>query len=101
MVFTNSISNTNIIKQVITMGTASKGKQVNFDMDKDFKNIIGISSNSVIGLGGLGCFDEHGIFPLNVYRDRQRILGDIGDWSRRDSDSVETSIGVHIREDNV
>ena len=70
------------------------------DMDKNFKNIIQTSSNPVISLGGLGSYDEHGIFPFNICRDQERILGYIGGWSRRVSVSVETSIGVSESRDN-
>lgn len=70
------------------------------DMDKSFKKVLNVSSGTVIGLGNLGCYDEHGIFPLNVLKDRDRILGYIGGWSRRVSVSVETSIGLAISEDN-
>ena len=38
------------------------------DIDKKFKNIINVSSDTVIELGNLGCYDEHGIFPLNILR---------------------------------
>jgi predicted GH43/DUF377 family glycosyl hydrolase len=72
------------------------------DMDKDFKEIISVSSNKVIELGKLGCYDEHGIFPFNIARDKdyKRVLGYIGGWSRRVSVSVETSIGLAISEDD-
>jgi hypothetical protein len=70
------------------------------DMDKDFEAIINISTDTVIELGGLGCFDEHGIFPLNIMRDGDRIFGYIGGWSRRASVSIETSIGLAISDDN-
>jgi predicted GH43/DUF377 family glycosyl hydrolase len=70
------------------------------DMDKNFKTITNISTDTVIELGSLGCFDEHGIFPLNIVRDRDRILGYIGGWSRRVSVSVETSIGLAVSDDN-
>src|ERR1700680_1291670 len=36
------------------------------DIDKTFKNTLNVSTATVIELGGLGCFDEHGIFPMNV-----------------------------------
>lgn len=64
------------------------------DINKDFKTIINISKDTVIPLGNLGCFDEHGIFPMNVIRDRNKILAYTGGWSRRVSVSVETSIGL-------
>jgi hypothetical protein len=70
------------------------------DMDKSFKEILNISSHTVIELGALGCYDEHGIFPLNILKDKDSVLGYIGGWSRRVSVSVETSIGLAISHDN-
>ena len=37
------------------------------DFDKDFKTILKVASDTIIPLGELGTYDEHGIFPLNVY----------------------------------
>src|ERR1017187_1524856 len=62
------------------------------DMDKSYKNVI--------KLGNLGCFDEHGIFPINVLRDKDKILAYTCGWSRRVSVSVETSTGLAISNDN-
>jgi len=70
------------------------------DIDKDFDGIINISTETVIKLGELGCYDEHGIFPLNVLRDNGKVLGYIGGWSRRVSVSVDGSIGLAISKDN-
>lgn len=70
------------------------------DFDKEFKKILKVSNKPVIGLGNLGCFDEHGIFPFNVIRNNNDILGYIGGWSRRVSVSVETSIGLSISHNN-
>lgn len=69
------------------------------DMDKQFKNILNISKKTVISLGDLGCFDEHGIFPFNILRNKNMIFGYIGGWSRRVSVSVETSIGLATSND--
>jgi predicted GH43/DUF377 family glycosyl hydrolase len=69
------------------------------DIDKTSKKVINISNDPVIRLGNIGCFDEHGIFPMNIVRDRDKILGYIGGWSRRVSVSVETSIGLAISND--
>lgn len=69
-------------------------------MDKSMKKIINISKNEIISLGNLGCYDEHGIFPFNVLRDKDLVLGYIGGWSRRVSVSVETSIGLAISKDD-
>lgn len=70
------------------------------EMDKQFKSINHVSTKTVIELGDLGCFDEHGIFPLNVLRDGHKIFGYIGGWSRRVSVSIETSIGLAVSNDN-
>ena len=70
------------------------------DMTKDFKKIIDVSKNTVIELGKLGCFDEHGIFPINVLRQKDKIYGYTCGWSRKISVSVDTSIGLAISHDN-
>jgi len=70
------------------------------DFSKDLKKVIGVSNHTVIPLGELGTFDEHGIFPINPYKDGYRILAYTCGWSRRVSVSVETSIGVVYSEDN-
>ena len=70
------------------------------DFDRAMRNIIGVSPNPVIELGNLGCFDEHGIFPMNVVRHEDIIYAFTGGWSRRVSVSVETSIGLAVSRDN-
>lgn len=70
------------------------------DFDKKFTKVIDVASKPVIKLGNLGCYDEHGIFPLNVLRTQNKLLGYIGGWSRRVSVSVDGSIGVALSEDN-
>jgi len=69
------------------------------DMDKSFKKILNISRETVINLGALGCFDEHGIFPINPIRHKDKILAYTCGWSRRVSVSVETSIGIAFSDD--
>lgn len=82
---------------------ATNGKyfsQIGFvDMGKDLRSILRVSDKSVIPLGELGCFDEHGIFPMNVLRHKGAILGYTCGWSRRASVSVETAIGLAISHD--
>ena len=70
------------------------------DFSKDLKKVIGVSNNTVIPLGELGTFDEHGIFPINPIKDGERILAYTCGWSRRVSVSVETSIGLVYSDDN-
>jgi len=69
------------------------------DFDKDLKNILRTSDHTVIELGKLGAFDEHGIFPINPVRDGDRVLAYTCGWSRRVSVSVETSIGLAASSD--
>jgi hypothetical protein len=70
------------------------------DFDRAMRNILRISTGPVIKLGGLGCFDEHGIFPMNVVRHEDGIYAFTCGWSRRVSVSVETSIGLAVSRDN-
>lgn len=70
------------------------------DMDKSFRNVISVSKHTVIELGKLGCFDEHGIFPINPLRYQDKVFAYTCGWSRRVSVSVDTSIGFAISQDN-
>lgn len=70
------------------------------DIDKNLHDIIRVSDKPVIQLGKLGCFDEHGIFPMNVLRHGDVIYGYTCGWSRRVSVSVETAIGLVISYDD-
>ncbi|MDA8106809.1 MAG: hypothetical protein M0Z71_15705 [Nitrospiraceae bacterium] len=66
------------------------------EMQKNLHDIIRVSSKTVIPLGRLGCFDEHGIFPMNVMRYGNAVYGYTCGWSRRTSISVDTAIGLAI-----
>lgn len=70
------------------------------DFDKNFTKVLNTSSQTVIELGALGSFDEHGIFPINIVRHADKILAYTCGWSRRVSVSVETATGLAISEDN-
>lgn len=67
------------------------------DMDLEMKTILNFSNNDVISLGKLGTFDEHGIFPINPFKDDNgKIYAFTCGWNRRKSVPVETSIGLVI-----
>jgi len=70
------------------------------EFDKQFKGINRVSDRTVIPLGGLGCFDEHGIFPVNIVRSADRILAYTTGWNRRVSVSTDASIGLAISDDD-
>lgn len=69
------------------------------DMQKNLRDVIRISDKTVIPLGELGCFDEHGIFPMNVMRYGNVVYGYTCGWNRRTSVSVDTAIGFAISQD--
>ena len=69
------------------------------EIDKEFKKIIRVSEHTVIPLGELVAFDEHGIFPINPLRVHGKIYAYTCGWSRRISVSVETSTGLAISND--
>jgi predicted GH43/DUF377 family glycosyl hydrolase len=70
------------------------------DFERNMRRIIGVSTQPVIELGDLGCFDEHGIFPINVLRDGVRVLAYTTGWNRKVSVSADASIGLAISHDN-
>lgn len=70
------------------------------DIKKNLQDIIRVSDHTAIPLGSLGCFDEHGIFPMNVVRHGKTLYGYTTGWSRRISVSVETAIGLTISHDD-
>jgi hypothetical protein len=70
------------------------------DFTPDFKEILDVSQNEVIADGALGCYDEHGIFPLNVCKFQNKILGFIGGWNRRVSVMIDGAIGLSESFDN-
>jgi hypothetical protein len=69
------------------------------EMSKDLRKLIRVSNDTVISLGNLGCFDEHGIFPMNVLRVGDAVYGYTCGWNRRVSVSVDTAIGLAISRD--
>lgn len=70
------------------------------DMKKNFRDIIAVSGHTVIPLGKLGCFDEHGIFPMNVVRHGDLIYGYTSGVNRRVSVPADGAIGLAISRDD-
>jgi hypothetical protein len=69
------------------------------DVDRNVTRVLRTSGATVMPLGGLGCFDEHGIFPINIVRHEGDIHGFTCGWSRRVSVPVETAIGRVVSHD--
>lgn len=70
------------------------------DMDKTFQTILHVSTHTVIELGRRGCFDEHGIFPLNILRHGDQVYGYTCGISRRVSVPADCSIGFAVSTDD-
>jgi hypothetical protein len=70
------------------------------DFNTSFDKIINISQKPVIALGELGCFDEHGIFPINILKHKDKIFAYTCGWNRRTSVSVDTAVGFATSDDN-
>lgn len=70
------------------------------DMRKNLRDVIRVCEKTVISLGELGCFDEHGIFPMSIMRHGDIVYGFTTGWNRRASVSVDTAIGLAISHDD-
>jgi hypothetical protein len=69
------------------------------DVDRQVSRVMSVGSRAVIAPGALGCFDEHGIFPMNVVRHDDAVYAFTCGWSRRVSVPVETAIGLAVSRD--
>lgn len=69
------------------------------DFDKQFSKVLNVSRHCVIPLGGLGAFDEHGIFPLHVVREGKRVLGYTTGINRKISVPNDSAIGLAVSVD--
>jgi len=69
------------------------------DFDRGLTTVLRTAERSVMPLGALGCFDEHGVFPMNVVRHGREVRAYTCGWSRRVSVPVETAIGLAISHD--
>lgn len=70
------------------------------DVDTSLSRVLRTATHTVIPQGGLGCFDEHGIFPIHVVRHAESIYAFTCGWSRRVSVPVETAIGLAVSRDD-
>jgi hypothetical protein len=70
------------------------------DYNEGFKEIINYSRHEVIPLGNIGCFDEHGIFPISPMLYQDKFYAYTSGWTRRISVDVDSGIGFSISSDN-
>lgn len=81
-------------------GGAFRSHVAYVDMTPDFSAVLRVSGHTVLPLGGLGTFDEHGIFPFNVLRHQGQVWGYTCGWNRRRSVPVDTAIGLVVSDDD-
>jgi hypothetical protein len=70
------------------------------DFSRDMNRLLTVSDHVVLPLGDLGCFDEHGIFPINVLKDGDRVLAYTTGLNRKISVALDASIGLAISHDD-
>tara|TARA_Y100001934_G_scaffold259518_1_gene330874 strand:+ start:48 stop:1004 length:957 start_codon:yes stop_codon:yes gene_type:complete len=87
-----------------TRAIDESGKYISYvafaEFDKSFSKVLKVSDKTIITRGELGTFDEHGIFPMNILRDGDELLGYTSGWFRRESVLVDSAIGLTISCDN-
>lgn len=71
---------------------------VDFDKD-DLSKIVNISNAPILELGGVGTFDEFGIYPVSVIKSGADVLAYYGGWTRCESIPFTVSIGAAISHD--
>lgn len=70
------------------------------DFARDMGRILAVSRHTVLPLGELGAFDEHGIFPLSPCRVGERVFGYTTGWNRKVSVPADSSIGLVTSDDD-
>lgn len=70
------------------------------DLDReDLTRVLRIADKPLLELGGLGCFDEFGIYPTSVIRMRDKVYFYYAGWTRPTSVFADLSIGIAVSED--
>lgn len=65
------------------------------DLDrKNLFNIIKASKTPILELGKTGDFDEFGVYPVSVIRDKHDIVAYYGGWTRCESTPFNVAIGI-------
>lgn len=86
-------------------GPDAKGQYVSYtayvDLERsDLTKIRSVAQEPIMSLGGLGTFDEFGIYPVSVIRDGDLVRAYYGGWTRCDSTPYTVAIGAAISRDN-
>jgi predicted GH43/DUF377 family glycosyl hydrolase len=70
------------------------------DLDrKDPLKVLRVAERPILPLGGLGEFDEFGIYPVSVARDGAEVRAYYAGWTRCESTPFNVSIGAALSRD--
>lgn len=70
------------------------------DLDKkDLRNVLRVSDQPLVDLGGVGEFDEHGSMPCSVVRNGDKYYLYYVGWSRRYGVPYDWEIGLAVSQD--
>jgi len=77
----------------------SQGRYVSHSayIDLSRQNLLeikAIAQQPILPLGGLGMFDEYGVYPVSVIRHKQQVLAYYGGWTRCESVPFNVAIGL-------
>jgi hypothetical protein len=81
-----------------------KGQYVSYsaylDLDRsDMFRVLQVSETPILDLGGLGAFDEFGIYPVSVIRADIEVRAYYGGWTRCESVPFNVAIGMAYSRD--
>jgi hypothetical protein len=70
------------------------------DLDRsDVTRVIRVAEQPILPLGGVGAFDEFGIYPVSPVRRGERVWAYYGGWTRCESVPFNVAIGVAVSDD--
>jgi len=71
------------------------------DLDRaNLSKVRAVAEKPILGLGGLGEFDEFGIYPVSVAREGDDVLAYYAGWTRCESVPFNVAIGAAISRDD-
>lgn len=71
------------------------------DLDRaNLSKVRAVAEKPILGLGGLGEFDEFGIYPVSVAREGDEVLAYYAGWTRCESVPFNVAIGAAISRDD-
>ncbi|MFZ4641429.1 MAG: glycosylase [Nodosilinea sp.] len=71
------------------------------DLDRaDLFKVRDVAQQPILGLGGLGEFDEFGTYPVSVIRNGEEVWAYYGGWTRCESVPFNVAIGCAVSHDD-